>query len=325
MKYITIKTPGGPEVLEIAEGPRPELQDGQVLIKVEAAGVNRPDLMQRAGRYPPPPGASEIPGLEVAGEIIEVKGDVSESKVGDHVCALVTGGGYAELTAAEAALCLPLPRGLTPVEAAAIPETFFTVWSNVFDRGGLNAGESFLVHGGASGIGTAAIQLAREFHARVFATAGNEAKCRVCEELGAEQAINYREKDFVSELLEATAGMGIDVILDMVAGDYINRNIKLAAEDGRIVFIATLGGFKSEVNFLPVMLKRLTLTGSTLRPRPVEFKKKIAENLKRHVWPLFEQGRIKPLIHKTFTLEDACTAHQLMESDQHIGKVVLTT
>ena len=324
MKYIAIKKPGGPEVLEIAEGPRPKLSEGQVLIKVEAAGVNRPDLMQRAGRYPPPPGASVIPGLEVAGEVIEIKGNVAAPQVGDRVCALVTGGGYGEYTAADADLCLPLPRRLTSVEAAAIPETFFTVWSNVFDRGGLKAGESFLVHGGASGIGTTAIQLAREFHARVFATAGNEEKCRACEELGAEQAINYREKDFVSELLEATAGMGIDVILDMVAGDYINRNIKLAAEDGRIVFIATLGGFNSEVNFLPVMIKRLTLTGSTLRPRPVEFKKKIAENLLRHVWPLLEQGRIKPVIYKTYPLQDASAAHQLMESNQHIGKVVLT-
>lgn len=325
MKYIAIKEPGGPEVLGITEGPAPEPGDGQVLIKVEAAGVNRPDLMQRAGRYPPPAGASEIPGLEVAGEVMEIKGDVSTPRVGDRVCALVTGGGYAEYTVAEAALCLPQPQGLTPVEAAAIPETFFTVWSNVFDRGKLKAGESFLVHGGASGIGTTAIQLAREFHARVFATAGTEEKCRVCEELGAEQAIDYKEQDFVSELLEATAGMGVDVILDMVAGDYINRNIKLAAEDGRIVFIATLGGIKSEVNFLPVMIKRLTLTGSTLRPRPVEFKKKIAQNLLQHVWPLLEGGRIKPVIHKTYPLKDAGAAHRLMESNQHIGKVVLTT
>jgi putative PIG3 family NAD(P)H quinone oxidoreductase len=324
MKYIAIKTPGGPEVLEVSDGPRPEPGEGQVLIKVMAAGVNRPDLMQRAGRYPPPPGASVIPGLEVAGEVIEVRGDVAAPHTGDLVCALVTGGGYAEYTVAEAGLCLPLPRGLTPVQAAAIPETFFTVWSNVFDRGRLKAGESFLVHGGASGIGTTAIQLAREFHARVFATAGSAEKCRACEALGAEQAINYREQDFVDVLLNATAGLGIDVILDMVAGDYINRNIKLAAEDGRIVVIATLAGFNSEVNFLPVMIKRLTLTGSTLRPRPTAFKAAIAANLKQHVWPLLASGKIKPVIHQTFTLEDASAAHRLMEADLHTGKLVLT-
>jgi len=324
MKYIDIKAPGGPEVLELAQGPRPVPGEGQVLIKVMAAGINRPDLMQRAGRYPPPPGASMIPGLEVAGEVIEVKGDVTSPRVGDRVCALVTGGGYAQYTVAEAGLCLPLPQGLSPVEAAAIPETFFTVWSNVFDRGRLKAGESFLVHGGASGIGTTAIQLAREFHARVFATAGTEEKCRACEALGAEQAINYKERDFVDELLQVTAGTGIDVILDMVAGDYINRNIKLAAEDGRIVLIATLGGFKTEVNFLPVMIKRLTLTGSTLRPRPTAFKAAIAASLKQHVWPLLASGKIKPVIHQTFTLEEAAAAHRLMEEDLHTGKLVLT-
>ena len=324
MKYIAIKTPGGPQALALAEGPRPEPQQGQVLIKVMAAGVNRPDLMQRAGRYPPPPGASEIPGLEVAGEVIEVRGDVSAPRVGEQVCALVTGGGYAEYTVAEAGLCLPLPSGLTAEQAAAIPETFFTVWSNVFDRGRLKAGESFLVHGGASGIGTTAIQLAREFHARVFATAGTAEKCRACEALGAEQAINYKEQDFVVELQEATANLGIDVILDMVAGDYINRNIKLAAEDGRIVLIATLAGFKSEVNFLPVMLKRLTLTGSTLRPRPVAFKAAIAASLRQHVWPLLGAGKIKPVIYQTFPLEQAAAAHALLEAGMHTGKVVLT-
>lgn len=324
MKYIAIKAPGGPEVLQFSEGPRPRPREGQVLIRVLAAGVNRPDLMQRAGRYPPPAGASDIPGLEVAGEVIEAAEGVTAPRVGDMVCVLVTGGGYAQYTVAEAGLCLPIPEGITPVEAAAIPETFFTVWSNVFDRGRLGAGESFLVHGGASGIGTTAIQLAREFHARVFATAGTPEKCRACEALGAEQAINYRERDFVADLQEATAGLGVDVILDMVAGDYINRNIQLAAEDGRIVLIATLAGFKSEVNFLPVMLKRLTLTGSTLRPRPTSFKAAVAASLKQHVWPLLASGKIRPVIHQTFPLEDAGAAHRLMEADLHIGKLVLT-
>jgi len=310
--------------MQVARGPRPVPGEGQVLIKVMAAGINRPDLMQRAGRYPPPPGASAIPGLEVAGEIIEVKGDVTSPRVGDRVCALVTGGGYAEYCVAEAVLCLPLPQGLSPVEAAAIPETFFTVWSNVFDRGRLKPGESFLVHGGASGIGTTAIQLAREFHARVFATAGTKEKCRACEALGAEQAINYKEQDFVDELLQVTAGIGIDVILDMVAGEYTNRNIKLAAEDGRIVLIATLGGIKTEVNLLPVMIKRLTLTGSTLRPRPTPFKTAIAASLKQHVWPLLASGKVKPVIHQTFALEEAAAAHCLMEEDLHTGKLVLT-
>jgi len=324
MKYIAIREPGGPDVLQIAEGPRPEPQDGQVLIRVMAAGVNRPDLMQRAGRYPPPPGASPVPGLEIAGEVIEVKGDVDSPKRGELVCALVTGGGYAEYAVADAGLCLSVPDGFSANEAAAIPETFFTVWSNVFDRGHLKAGESFLVHGGSSGIGTTAIQLVREFHARVFATAGTDEKCHACEKLGAEQAINYREKDFVAELLEATAGLGIDVILDMVAGEYINRNISLAAEDGRIILIAGLGGFKSEINFLPVMLKRLTITGSTLRPRPVKFKAEIAQNLKKFVWPLLESGKIKPVIYNTYPLEQARDAHRLMESNSHIGKLVLT-
>ena len=324
MKFIAIKTAGGPEVLQLSEGPRPQPRAGQVLIRVLAAGVNRPDLMQRAGRYPPPPGASDIPGLEVAGEVIEAADDVAAPRLGEMVCALVTGGGYAEYTVAEAGLCLPIPSGITPTEAAAIPETFFTVWSNVFDRGRLKAGESFLVHGGASGIGTTAIQLAREFHARVFATAGTAEKCRACEDLGAEQAVNYRERDFVADLQEATAGLGIDVILDMVAGDYINRNITLAAEDGRIVLIATLAGFRSEVNFLPVMLKRLTLTGSTLRPRPVAFKAAIAVSLQQHVWPLLSSGKVKPVIHQTFPLAQAAAAHQMMEADLHTGKLVLT-
>lgn len=310
--------------MQVAQGPNPVPGEGQVLIKVMAAGINRPDLMQRAGRYPPPPGASAVPGLEVAGEVIEVKGEVTTPRVGDRVCALVTGGGYAEYSVAEAGLCLPLPQGLSPVEAAAIPETFFTVWSNVFDRGRLKPGESFLVHGGASGIGTTAIQLAREFRARVFATAGTEEKCRACEALGAEQAINYKEQDFVDELLQVTAGVGIDVILDMVAGEYINRNIRLAAEDGRIVLIATQGGIKTEVNFLPVMIKRLTLTGSTLRPRPTAFKAAIAASLKQHVWPLLTSGKIKPVIHQTFAMEEAAAAHRLMEEDLHTGKLVLT-
>lgn len=323
MKYIDITEFGGPENLKLASGPEPSPSDGQVLIKVAAAGVNRPDTFQRLGKYPPPPGASPILGLEIAGEIVATGDDVDEPAVGDRVCALVTGGGYAEYAVAEAPLCLPVPASLNTVEAAALPETFFTVWSNVFDRAKLKDGETFLVHGGSSGIGTTAIQMAKTVRATVFATAGSEAKCQACRDLGADHVINYKEQDFVAEFKSATADKGVDVIMDMVLGDYIQRNISLAAPDGRIVIIAGLQGFTSEVNFAPVMLKRLTITGSTLRPRDVEFKAAIARNLEKHIWPWLESGTIKPVIHTILPLSEAAEAHRLMESGAHIGKILL--
>lgn len=324
MIYIYAKEPGGPEVLVTREGEQPEPQDGEVLIKVAAAGVNRPDVLQRKGLYPPPPNATPILGLEVAGEIAALDNQASRFRIGDKVCALTNGGGYAEYVSVPETQCLPVPEGLSMVEASALPETFFTVWSNVFDRADLQAGESFLVHGGSSGIGTTAIQLARAFGARVFTTAGNDEKCRACENLGAEIAINYKQKDFVEVLKAATNDGGVDVILDMVGGDYIPRNIQLAAPDGRIVSIAFLGGSIAEVNFVPVMLKRLTLTGSTLRPRSVAFKARIASSLREKVWPLVESGNIKPQIFRVFPLEDAKSAHALMESSTHIGKIILS-
>ena len=324
MKYINIIEAGGPEVLQLQETDSPVINQGQVLIKVRAAGVNRPDVMQRRGLYPPPPGASHIPGLEVAGEVVEVNGDMKWPKPGEQVCALVSGGGYAEYCVAEAVLCLPIPSGFTHEQAAAIPETFFTVWSNVFDRGQLKNGESLLVHGGSSGIGTTAIQLAKARGAMVYTTAGSEEKCRACLELGADAAINYREEDFVEVCMRLSEQRGIDVILDMVAGPYISRDIELAAEDGRIVLIAGLQGFKAEVDFLAVMRKRLTISGSTLRPRPVDFKAAIARELHQHAWPLFESGQVKPVIHKVFPLAEASKAHQLMESSEHIGKLILS-
>jgi NADPH2:quinone reductase len=323
MKYIEIAKFGGPEVLRPAEGPVPEPGPGQVLIRVHAAGVNRPDVIQRQGHYPPPPGASPIPGLEIAGVVERAGAGVSMPAPGAAVCALVTGGGYAEYAVADAVCCLPIPKGLTFEEAAALPETCFTVWSNVFDRGALKAGESLLVHGGASGIGTTAIRFGVIFGARVFATAGSEEKCRACRALGAELAINYRTQDFVEEVLRATGNRGVDVILDMVAGDYIPRNIRCAAEEGRIVIIAGLGGFSAEVNFLPLMLKRLIITGSTLRPRPAAFKGRIAANLLEHVWPLVEAQKIAPVIHKVLPLAQAAEAHRMMEAGEHIGKIVL--
>lgn len=323
MTAMEIREPGGPEVLVPARRPVPRPGTGEVLIKVAAAGVNRPDVLQRQGGYPPPPGASDIPGLELAGTVVALGEGVGNLAADDRVTALVTGGGYAEYCAAPAAQCLPIPKGLDFPHAAAIPETFFTVWSNVFDRGGLKSGESLLVHGGSSGIGTTAIQLARGFGARVFTTAGSAEKCRACEELGAERAINYREEDFVAAVKEATGGNGVNVILDMVGGDYIQRNIEALAPDGRLVYIAFLGGPKAEVNFLPVMLKRLTITGSTLRARPVEFKAAIARNLKDQVWPLLERGEVGVVLHKTFPLASAAEAHRLMESSAHIGKIVL--
>lgn len=324
MRAIEISTPGKPEVLVECSRPVPQPQAGEVLIKVAAAGINRPDILQRQGHYAPPPGATDIPGLEVSGEIVALGSSVAEWKIGDKVCALVAGGGYAEYCVAPAPQCLPIPPGLSMVEAAALPETFFTVWSNVFDRAKLAAGETFLVQGGSSGIGTTAIQLARAMGHRVFATAGSDDKCAACEKLGAEKAINYRTQDFVEEIKKLTDGKGVDVILDMVAGDYIPREMKCLADDGRLVLIAFLRGSLAQADFRDVLMRRLTVTGSTLRPRPVAFKGAIAKNLREKVWPLIEAGRIKPVMHSTFALKDAAKAHALMESSEHIGKIVLT-
>lgn len=323
MLAIEISRPGGPEVLKPTRRPLPAVPADGVLIAVEAAGVNRPDALQRQGAYPPPPGDSDIPGLEVAGTIAAVGADLRGLSVGDRVTALVAGGGYAEYCAAPAGSCLPWPEGYDAVRAAALPETFFTVWSNVFDRGRLQAGESFLVHGGTSGIGTTAIQLARAFGARVFATAGSAEKCEACRRLGAEIAVNYRDEDFVALLKAATDGRGVDVILDMVGGDYIDRNYDLAAVDGRIVQIAFLGGAKATVNFARLMQKRLVHTGSTLRPREAAFKASIAAALRDKVWPLLAAGGVAPVIDRVFPLEQAAEAHAHLEAD-HIGKIVLT-
>ena len=323
MTAIEIREPGGPEVLVPGEMAVPAPGPEEVLIKVAAAGVNRPDAMQRAGLYPPPPGAPETPGLEVAGEIVAVGQAAERWQVGDQVAALVAGGGYAEYCVAPAPQCLPIPDGRDLEEAASLPETFVTVWTNVFDRGALKSGERFLVHGGSSGIGTTAIQMAKAWGAEVFTTAGSAEKCRACTELGADRAINYREEDFVEAIKEATGGAGVDVILDMVGGDYIAKNLALLAPDGRLCFIAFLQGSKAEVNFLPVLVKRLTIGGSTLRPRPVAFKAAIARNLEEKVWPLIGEGRIKPVIHQAFPLAEAAEAHSLMESSAHIGKIVL--
>lgn len=323
MRAIEITQPGAPEVLKVCERPMPQPQAGEVLIKVHAAGINRPDVLQRTGNYPVPKGASDLPGLEVAGEIVD--GDLGNSgyKKGDMVCALVQGGGYAEYCTAPVAQCLPIPKGLSALEAASLPETFFTVWSNVFDRVHLSPGETFMVQGGTSGIGVTAIQIAAALGHTVFATAGSDEKCRACEALGATRAINYKTEDFVEVVKEATNRKGVDVILDMVAGDYIQRQLSCLADDGRLVFIAMLGGGKAMVNFGPVLLRRLTITGSTLRPRPVEFKAAIAAKLRERVWPLIEAGKIKPVIYKTFPLEQAAEAHALMESSTHIGKIML--
>ena len=324
MTAIEIPEFGGPEALVPGRRPLPEPAEGELLVKVAAAGVNRPDVLQRSGGYPPPPGASDIPGLEIAGTVAALGPGVEGWRPGDQVTARVAGGGYAEYCTAPAPQCLPLPAGLSLAEAAAIPETFFTVWSNVFERGGLAEGESFLVHGGSSGIGTTAIQLARAFGARVFTTAGSAEKCEACRALGAELAINYREQDFVEAVKEATEGRGVDLILDMVGGDYVARNIASLAPDGRLVYIAFLSGPKVELNLLPVMLKRLSITGSTLRARSVAFKGAIAEQLREKVWPLIEAGRVKPVLFKSFPLAEAAEAHRLMESSGHIGKFVLT-
>lgn len=323
MLAIEISRPGGPEVLKPVRRPLPALPADGVLIAVEAAGVNRPDALQRQGVYPPPPGASDIPGLEVAGSIAAVGAEVLGLTVGDKVTALVAGGGYAQYCAAPAGSCLPWPNGYDAVRAAALPETFFTVWSNVFDRGRLKAGESFLIHGGTSGIGTTAIQLARAFGARVFATAGSAEKCDACRRLGAEIAVNYRAEDFVAVLKAATEGRGVDVILDMVGGDYVDRNYELAAVDGRIVQIAFLGGAKASANFATLMQKRLVHTGSTLRPREATFKAGIAAALRDKVWPLLASGTVAPVIDRVLPFERAAEAHALLEAD-HVGKIVMT-
>jgi putative PIG3 family NAD(P)H quinone oxidoreductase len=322
---VEITVPGPPEVLRPARRPVVPPGPGEVLIRVAAAGVNRPDVLQRQGHYPPPPGASDIPGLEVAGEVAAVGHRVTEWRLGDAVCALVAGGGYAEYCVAPAPQCLPVPKGLTAIEAAAIPETFFTVWTNVFERGRLVAGETLLVHGGASGIGTTAIQMARALGARVFATAGSAEKCAACVALGAERAIDYRDQDFVAVVKETTEGRGVDVILDMVGGDYIPRNLDSLALEGRLVLIALQRGARAELNFTSVLQRRLTITGSSLRPRTVEQKGAIARALRERVWPLLESGQVRPVIHATFPLGEAAAAHRLMESGAHIGKIVLVT
>jgi NADPH2:quinone reductase len=296
---------------------------GEVLLRVAAAGVNRPDLLQREGRYPPPPGTTDIPGLEVAGRVVGLGEGVSGWNVGDEACALVAGGGYAEYCLAPVPQCLPIPRGLTRVQAAALPETFFTVWANVFERGRLIRGETLLVHGGSSGIGTTAIQLGRAFGARVLTTAGSAEKCHACERLGAARAINYREEDFVAVVKELTDGRGVDVILDMVAGSYVPRNLECLAPEGRLVLIAFLGGTKAEVDFRPVLQRWLTVTGSTLRPRTVEEKGRIARALEKEVWPLLQSGEVAPVIHATVPLREAAEAHRLLEAGHHVGKVVL--
>jgi NADPH2:quinone reductase len=324
MKCVEISKPGGPEVLVPAERPTPAPKANEILVKVAAAGVNRPDVAQRAGKYPPPKDASDLPGLEIAGEVAACGAEAKMWKPGDPVCALAHGGGYAEYCAVPEVQALPIPQGLSAVEAASLPETFFTVWSNVFDRGRLAPGETLLVQGGSSGIGVTAIQMAAAMGNRVFATAGSDEKCAACVRLGAEKAINYRTQDFAAEVLSATGGKGVDVVLDMVGGDYVPREIGCLAEEGRLVFIAVLGGWKTELNITHVMLKRLTVTGSTLRPRPVAFKGAIARSLREKVWPLIEAKKIKPVIFKTFPLAQAAEAHRLMESSQHIGKIVLT-
>lgn len=323
MRAIEISCPGGPEVLVPTSRPEPVPGKGEVLIKVAAAGINRPDVFQRMGSYAPPPGTTDLPGLEISGEI--VSGDLSAGgfKVGDKVCALVAGGGYAEYCVAPVEQCLPVPTGLSMIEAAGLPETYFTVWSNVFDRGALSGDETFMVHGGASGIGTTAIQLATAMGHKVYATAGSDERVRAVEALGAVKGINYKTQDYVAEIKSLTGGKGVNVILDMVAGDYIGRDIKCLADDGRIVVIATLGGSKSLFDSSELMRRRLTITGSTLRPRPVAFKGEIAKNLQKHVWPLLSAGKIKPIIYATLPLEQAAQGHAMMEAGEPIGKIIL--
>ncbi len=324
MSVIDVKAPGGPEQLVLATRPVPRPGAGEVLVRVAAAGVNRPDVLQRRGAYPPPPGASDVLGLEVAGEIVALGDGVAGPAIGDRVTALLAGGGYAEYAVAAAPLCLAIPGGLSVVEAAAIPETFFTVWTNLFERGGCKAGDTVLVHGGTSGIGTVAIQLATAFGARVLATAGSGSKARACERLGAARGIDYRTEDFVAVVAQETQNRGADLILDMVAGPYVARNLAAAAVEARIVVIGLQGGERAEVDFGQVMRKRVTLTGSTLRPRTVAQKAVIAEGLRRQVWPLLAAGKVRPIVHATFPLAEAAAAHRLMESSAHVGKIVLT-
>ena len=323
MIAVEIREPGSPDVLVPTERPRPTVTADNVLIKVRAAGVNYPDVMQRSGKYPPPPDASDLPGLEVAGTIEEIGSNVHQWKAGDGVCALVPGGGYAEFCTTPAVQCLPIPKGMDFVHAAGIPETAFTVWTNLFERGRLAKGETVLVHGGTSGIGSTAIQFAHALGARVFATAGSAEKCGACLTFGADRAFNYKEVDFVAACKEASGGRGVDVVLDIVGGDYFQRNIDVLATEGRLVLIGQLGGWKSQVNTTPIMLKRLTITGSTLRLRPVADKAAIARGLREHIWPLYESGTIHVPVSATFALAQAAEAHRVMESRSHIGKLIL--
>ena len=324
MTVVEIAAPGGPEQLKTAKRAVPTPGHEEVLVKVEAAGVNRPDVMQRQGRYPPPAGASDLPGLEVSGEIAALGPNVSGWSIGDKVTALLPGGGYAGYAIAAAGLCLPVPPGISMIEAAALPETFFTVWTNLFDRGRCKAGDTVLIHGGTSGIGTTAIQLAAAFGARVFATAGSEDKARACERLGATRGINYRTEDFVQVMRAETKEKGVDITLDMVAGSYVARNLEIAATEGRIVMISLLGGSRAEINMGVILTKRLTLTGSTLRSRSVAQKSEVAAAVRKNVWPLLASGRVRPVIHATFPLAQAGEAHRLMETSNHIGKIVLS-
>jgi putative PIG3 family NAD(P)H quinone oxidoreductase len=324
MTVVEIAAPGGPEQLKIAKRPMPNPGEEEVLVKVAAAGVNRPDVMQRQGRYPAPAGASDLPGLEIAGEIVALGAKVTGLSIGDKVAALLPGGGYAGYAVAAAPLCLPVPGGISMIEAAAIPETFFTVWTNLFDRGRCKAGDTVLIHGGTSGIGTTAIQLAAAWGARVFATAGSEDKARACERLGAVRGINYRTEDFVEVMRAESGGKGVDVTLDIVAGSYVARNLEIAALEGRVVVISLLGGTRAEINLGLILTKRLTLTGSTLRSRTVAQKAEVAEAVRKNVWPLLAAGRVRPVIHATFPLAEAGEAHRLMETSNHIGKIVLT-
>ena len=325
MKYIQIEKHGDPDVLKLNSQAVPDPGPDEVLIRVEAAGVNRPDIMQRKGLYPPPPGATDVLGLEVSGTVEKTGENVTELKVGSQGCALVSCGGYAEFCLASASICLPIPENISLEHAAGIPETFFTVWTNVFERGHLKSGETFLVHGGSSGIGTTSIQLGKAFGAKVYTTAGTQEKCDFCKNLGADVAINYNENNFEDEIKTLTENRGVDVILDMVGGPYFPKNIKILASEGRLLQIALMQGYKAEVDFRPLLMKRVTLTGSTLRPRSVKEKAKIARSLHKEVWPLMDSGTIRPIIHQTFPLENAADAHQLMESSNHIGKILLKT
>jgi NADPH:quinone reductase len=324
MTVVEIAAPGGPEQLKSAVRPLPQPGEGEVLVRVEAAGVNRPDVMQRQGRYPPPAGVSDLPGMEIAGEIVALGSNVSGWAVGDKMTSLRPGGGYAQYAVAAAALCMPIPQGLSMVEAAAIPETFLTVWTNLFERGGLKSGDVVLIHGGTSGIGTTAIQLAKAWGARVYATAGSEKKARACEELGALRGIDYRTEDFVQVLRAETQGYGVDITLDMVAGTYVQRNLDIAAIEGRVVTISLLGGSRAEINMGLVLTKRLTLTGSTLRSRTVAQKAAVADAVRKNIWPLLAARKVRPVIYATFPLAEASEAHRLMETSNHIGKIVLT-